>query len=221
MSKRMILLGPPGAGKGTQAVIMADNAGIAHVASGDLFRKHLGEGTELGLIAKGYMEKGDLVPDDLTVRMVLERIREDDASEGYVLDGFPRTVGQATALDQALLELGQSIDKAPLIEVGKQELIRRLSGRWVCRGCQAPYHEIFNPPQKVGICDKCSSDIYQREDDKPEVIAARLDTYEAQTIPLIEYYQSQGKLIRINGEQEVEAVTTDLGNAISFNGSFS
>lgn len=221
MSKRVILLGPPGAGKGTQAVIIANNVGVAHIASGDLFRKHLRESTKLGLLANEYMEKGELVPDDLTVRMVLERMNEQDASDGYVLDGFPRTVEQAIALDEALLEEGQEIDKAPLIEVGKNELVRRLSGRWICKTCQNPYHETFNPPVATGKCDQCSGDLYQRDDDKPEVVNARLDTYDAQTAPVIGYYQSQGKLVRINGEQEVGAVTTDLGNALISSNGFS
>ena len=165
MSKRVILLGPPGAGKGTQALIIANTAGVAHIASGDLFRKHLGEGTELGILAKEYMAKGELVPDDLTIRMVLERMNEDDASDGYVLDGFPRTVEQAEALDDALLSQGQEIDKAPLIEVGKEELIRRLSGRWICTDCQTPYHQVFNPSKLAGKCDLCAGDLDQREDD--------------------------------------------------------
>jgi adenylate kinase len=221
MSKRVILLGPPGAGKGTQALIIANTVGVAHIASGDLFRKHLGEGTELGILAKEYMAKGELVPDDLTIRMVLERMNEDDASDGYVLDGFPRTVEQAEALDDALLSQGQEIDKAPLIEVGKEELIRRLSGRWICTDCQIPYHQVFNPSKLAGKCDLCSGDLYQREDDRAEVVEARLDTYDVQTTPLIGYYQSQGKLVRINGEQEVDLVTSDLGNAITLSDGFS
>ncbi len=221
MSKRVILLGPPGAGKGTQALIIANTVGVAHIASGDLFRKHLGEGTELGILAKEYMAKGELVPDDLTIRMVLERMNEDDASDGYVLDGFPRTVEQAEALDDALLSQGQEIDKAPLIEVGKEELIRRLSGRWICTDCQTPYHQVFNPSKLAGKCDLCSGDLYQREDDRAEVVEARLDTYDIQTTPLIGYYQSQGKLVRINGEQEVDLVTSDLGNAITLSDGFS
>ena len=221
MSKRVILLGPPGAGKGTQALIIANTAGVAHIASGDLFRTHLGDGTELGILAKEYMAKGELVPDDLTIRMVLERMNEDDASDGYVLDGFPRTVEQAEALDDALLSQGQEIDKAPLIEVGKEELIRRLSGRWICTDCQTPYHQVFNPSKLAGKCDLCSGDLYQREDDRAEVVEARLDTYDIQTTPLIGYYQSQGKLVRINGEQEVDLVTSDLGNAITLSDGFS
>ena len=221
MSKRVILLGPPGAGKGTQALIIANTVGVAHIASGDLFRKHLGEGTELGILAKEYMAKGELVPDDLTIRMVLERMNEDDASDGYVLDGFPRTVEQAEALDDALLSQGQEIDKAPLIEVGKEELIRRLSGRWICTDCQIPYHQVFNPSKLAGKCDLCSGDLYQREDDRAEVVEARLDTYDIQTTPLIGYYQSQGKLVRINGEQDVDLVTSDLGNAITLSDGFS
>ena len=215
MSRRIVLLGPPGAGKGTQASLMAQRKGVAHVASGDLFRKHLGEGTELGKLAKTYMDKGELVPDDVTIRMVLERIVESDARDGYVLDGFPRTMEQAKALDAALAEKGQQIDVAPLIEVDTEELVRRLAGRWICRSCQAPYHEISNPPKTEGVCDGCGGELYQRDDDKAEVVRARLETYERQTAPLIGYYEGQGKVTRVNGEQEVECVTTDLERVIA------
>ena len=211
---RVILLGPPGAGKGTQAAIIAERAGVAHIASGDLFRKHLGEGTELGKLAKTYMDKGELVPDEVTIRMVLERIAEPDATEGYVLDGFPRTMEQARALDAALAEQGERIDDAPLVEVDSEELVRRLAGRWICRGCQTPYHEFSAPPNKPGVCDACGGELYQRDDDKPEVVRARLETYDRQTAPLIGYYEQQGKLTRVNGQQPVEQVTEDLLRAV-------
>ena len=210
MSVRVILLGPPGAGKGTQAALMARRNGIAHIASGDLFRKHLGEGTELGKLAKTYMDKGELVPDDVTVRMVLERMTEPDAQAGYVLDGFPRTLDQAKALDAALAERGEDVLSAPLIAVDSDELVRRLGGRWVCRSCQAPYHDLSNPPASPGVCDACRGELYQRGDDRPEVVRTRLETYERQTAPLVGYYEAQGKLRHVNGQQEMERVTADL-----------
>jgi adenylate kinase len=211
---RVVLLGRPGAGKGTQAGILAEKSNIAHVASGDLFRKHLGEGTELGKQAKGYMDSGALVPDHLTIKMVLERIVEPDAANGYVLDGFPRTMEQAKALEAALEEQGEHIDSAPLIEVETDELVRRLVGRWVCRICQTPYHELTALPSKPGVCDLDAGELYQRDDDKPEVVRARLETYDKQTAPLIGYYESAGKLKRVNGQQEVGKVTADLLEAV-------
>ena len=214
MSARVALLGPPGAGKGTQAALIAERMAVAHVASGDLFRKHLSEGTELGALAKTYMDKGELVPDDVTIRMALERMAEPDAQAGCVLDGFPRTMEQAKALDAALEAQGERIAAAPLIEVDVEELVRRLAGRWICRSCQTPYHEAFNPPQTAGRCDACGGELYQRDDDKPEVVRARLETYERQTAPLIAYYEEQGKLARVNGQQSVERVTADLEAAI-------
>lgn len=215
MSTHIVLLGPPGAGKGTQAALIAERTGVAHIASGDLFRKHLGERTSLGMLAKTYMDKGDLVPDDLTIEMVLQRINQPDAQSGYVLDGFPRTMEQAQALDDALFEKGQSIDRTPLIEVDTEELVRRLAGRWICRSCQTPYHEIYNPPSVTGLCDQDAGELYQRDDDRPEVVRARLTTYERQTAPLVDYYRNQGKLALINGQQEVDRVTADLEDAIA------
>ena len=212
---RIVLLGAPGAGKGTQASIIAERQGVAHVASGDLFRKHLGEGTDLGKLAKTYMDKGELVPDDVTIKMVLERISEKDAEGGYVLDGFPRTVAQADALDAALARLGQAVDVTPLVEVGTEELVRRLAGRWICRTCQRPYHEITAPPKQAGVCDDDGGELYQRDDDKAEVVRARLETYEKQTAPLIAHYERQGKLVRVNGQQEIDKVTADLLDGIA------
>ncbi len=214
MSERIVLLGPPGAGKGTQAAIVAGRRGVAHIASGDLFRKHLGEGTELGKLAKTYMDKGELVPDDVTIRMALERMAEPDALRGYVLDGFPRTMEQGRALDSALAAQGDAIDAAPLIEVDTEELFRRLAGRWTCGSCQTPYHAISNPPRVAGVCDACGGELRQRDDDRPEVVRARLETYERQTAPLVDYYEAQGKVARVNGDQEVERVTADLEKAI-------
>jgi adenylate kinase len=212
---RIVLLGAPGAGKGTQASVIGDRKGIAHVASGDLFRKHLGEGTDLGKRAKTFMDIGDLVPDDVTVKMVLERIAEPDAAGGFVLDGFPRTGPQAEALDAALADAGQVLDVTPLIEVDTEVLVGRLAGRWICRSCQTPYHEITAPPNQASVCDKDGGELYQRDDDKPEVVSARLQTYETLTAPLIDYYEGQGKLVRVNGQQDVEKVTADLLAAVS------
>jgi adenylate kinase len=212
---RIVLLGAPGAGKGTQASVIGDRKGIAHVASGDLFRKHLGEGTDLGKRAKTFMDKGDLVPDDVTVKMVLERIAEPDAAGGFVLDGFPRTGPQAEALDAALADAGQVLDVTPLIEVDTEVLVGRLAGRWICRSCQTQYHEITAPPNQACVCDKDGGELYQRDDDKPEVVRARLQTYETLTAPLIDYYEGQGKLVRVNGQQDVEKVTADLLAAVS------
>ena len=210
----IVLLGPPGAGKGTQASILAEHFDVAHVASGDLFRKHLGESTELGQLAKGYMDKGDLVPDDVTISMVLDRLTYSDASSGYVLDGFPRTLNQAKALDGALIESGATVDVAPLIIVSPEELVRRLSGRWICKGCQSPYHEVSAPPNQAGTCDLCGAGLYQRDDDKSDVVRSRLDTYESQTSPLIEYYENQGKLVKIDGQRDVDDVTQGLISAL-------
>ena len=218
---RIVLLGPPGAGKGTQAALLAERAHVAHVATGDIFRAHLGKGTELGKLAARYMDKGALVPDDVTTRMVLERLREPDAKDGYVLDGFPRNIPQAEALDAALSEAGQALDRALLIDVDRDELIQRLAGRWVCRSCQAPYHERSAPPANPGVCDVCGGgELYQRDDDKPEVVGARLDTYEKQTAPLADYYERQGKLARIDGRGHVEAVAAELARAIGGQAAF-
>ncbi len=211
---RIVLLGPPGAGKGTQAAVLAKHAGVAHIASGDLFRKHLGEGTQLGKLAKTYMDKGELVPDEVTIRMVLERMGEADAAGGYVLDGFPRTLPQAEALDAALGAQGAAIGATPLIEVDTEELVRRLSGRWICRSCQTPYHEVSHPPKVAGVCDACGGQLYQRDDDKATVVRERLGVYERQTAPLVGYYEGQGKLVRVDGQQPVEQVTEALLEAV-------
>ena len=212
---RIVLLGAPGAGKGTQAQIIAERQDVVHVASGDLFRKHLGEGTDLGKLAKTYMDKGELVPDTVTISMVLDRIRRNDETNGYVLDGFPRTVVQAQALEEVLAGEGQMLDVAPFVEVGMDELVRRLAGRWICRKCQRPYHEINAPERETGVCDDDRSQLYQRDDDKPEVVRARLESFHRQAAPLVDFYEQQGKLVRVNGQQEVEKVTADLLDAIA------
>lgn len=206
----VILLGAPGAGKGTQAVTISKKLGLAHIASGDLFRKEQESGSELGKIAKSYMEKGQLVPDDVTVRMVLGRIAAPDCVKGFLLDGFPRTLEQAKALDKALAAQGKRVDRVLYIKVSVKELLRRLSGRWICRNCQAPYNIVELPPKVKGKCDRCGGELYQRADDTEETARKRLDVYFNQTMPLIEYYTKSGTLVEVNGEQGVEAVGRDV-----------
>lgn len=210
----VILLGAPGAGKGTQAVAISQKLGLAHIASGDLFRQEQESGSELGNVAKSYMEKGLLVPDEVTVKMILGRITAPDCAKGFILDGFPRTLEQAEALDEALAAGGRSIDEVLYIKVSNEELLRRLSGRWICRNCQAPYNVVELPPKVQGKCDYCGGELYQRADDTEETARKRLDVYFAQTMPLIEYYTKAGKLIEINGQQGIESVTRDLVTSI-------
>jgi len=202
----IIFLGAPGAGKGTQAVKVAQKLNLAHIASGDLFRQALEQGTELGLQAKSYMEKGILVPDEITIRMILERVSAPDCESGVILDGFPRNLQQAEALDKALVQQGKAIDKVIYIKVGEEELLSRLGGRWMCRQCQAPYHAINSPPQVWGRCDKCGGELYQRPDDTAQTVKKRLQVYFAQTAPLIDYYAQSGKLLELDGEGEIEEV---------------
>ena len=197
---RLILLGAPGSGKGTQAKNIAEKVGITHVASGDLFRAAATRGDELGKQAKYYMEKGLLVPDEITIKMILERIDAPDCSKGVMLDGFPRTLEQAKALDQALGKKKQKIDRVFYIKVSTDELVRRLSGRFICRKCQAPYHKVSSPPKKEGKCDKCGGELYQRADDIPETVRKRIDVYTKETSPLIDYYKKAKKLVEIKGE---------------------
>ncbi|MDY6910998.1 MAG: adenylate kinase [Chloroflexota bacterium] len=206
----IILLGAPGAGKGTQAVVLVKEKGLAHVATGDLFRAAQNSGTELGNIAKSYMEKGALVPDDVTVKMVLERIAAPDCSKGFLLDGFPRTIAQAEALDKALTNENKAIDKAVYVNVPESELIKRLSGRWICRDCQAPFHMVDAPPKEFGKCDHCGGELYQRADDNEETVRNRLEVYMKQTSPLIDYYKKAGKLLEVNGKQSVDAVGKEM-----------
>lgn len=211
---QVILLGAPGAGKGTQAGFISQELGMAHIASGDLFREALNKGTELGMLAKPYMEKGLLVPDEITINLILERIAAADCSKGFILDGFPRTLKQAQALDKALSEKSQGIDRALYIKVSEEELLRRLSGRWICRQCQTPYHIVYSPPKAAGKCDKCGGELYQRADDTVEAVKKRLEVYFAQTAPLIEYYQKVGKLVEIDGDQSIEEVGKDSVGAL-------
>ena len=202
----IIFLGAPGAGKGTQAGELARGLGLEHIATGDLFRQALERGTDLGLKAKSYMEKGVLVPSQITIDMVLERLSEPDCTKGAILDGFPRNLEQAEALDKALAQEGKAIDKVVYIKVSEEELLKRLSGRWICRRCQAPYHAIDSPPKVRGKCDKCGGELYQRPDDNEVSIKKRLEVYLAETAPLIDYYTQGSKLIEINGEGGVAEV---------------
>lgn len=206
----VVLLGAPGAGKGTQAAVLRSALGMVHVASGDLFRHALQQQTELGLLAKSYMEKGELVPDEVTINMVLERIRKPDCAAGVLFDGFPRTLSQAKALDERLTAEGRAIDRAVYIEVPDEELVKRLSGRWICRGCQAPYHAISSPPKVAGKCDVCGGELYQRADDTEATVRERLKVFMSQTLPIVDYYEKQGKLLRVNGNQAIDEVTAAM-----------
>ena len=210
MSTYVILLGPPGAGKGTQAVNLAERTGLLHLATGDMFRENVRNQTELGMEAQRYMERGELVPDELTISMLLDRLNREDAQLGSLLDGFPRTTEQAEALDAALAEQDAEIAAALLIEVANDEVLRRLGGRWSCPDCGAVFHAVFSPPQVEGTCDRCPGALIQRDDDQPEAIRRRLDVYAQQTEPLIDYYERSGKLRRVNGAREPDAVGADL-----------
>lgn len=214
MSMYIVLLGAPGAGKGTQAAFLTQKLNLAHIASGDLFRQALSKGTELGLQAKAYMEKGQLVPNEITIKMVLERIAAPDCENGVVLDGFPRNVEQAKALDEAFEKQGRGIDYAVYIKVSEAELLKRLTGRWICRNCQAPYHEVNSPPKVAGKCDKCGGELYQRADDNVDTIKKRLEVFFAETSPLIEYYQLANKLVEIQGEGTMEEIGEKIVSAL-------
>jgi adenylate kinase len=203
---RVILLGAPGSGKGTQAERLSQATGLVHIASGDLFRQAEREGTELGKLAKSYMEKGVLVPDEVTIGMILERIAE--SSQEFILDGFPRNMEQAQALDMALAE--EVINKVIYIKVSQKELLRRLSERWICRQCETPYNLASSPPKVAGKCDLCGGKLYQRPDDDKETAQKRLEVYFALTAPLISYYQQRRKLVEIDGEKTIEEVSKEL-----------
>lgn len=213
--KYIVLLGPPASGKGTQAARLREALNLPHVASGDLFRENLKNETELGLRAKGYMDRGELVPDDVTIAMVMERLSRPDCASGAILDGFPRTIAQAEALDEALARRGQRINLVPCITVPDEVLVERVSGRRLCRTCGEAYHVRFNPPRQPGICDKDGGELYQRDDDKPETVRKRLQVYREQTSPLIDYYRRRNLVVEINGDQPIDAVTADLLAAIT------
>ena len=210
----IIFLGAPGAGKGTQAVSVAQKLNLVHISSGDLFRQALKQETELGLKTKAYMEKGLLVPDEITIQMVLERMAAPDCTSGAILDGFPRNLEQAEALDHALKQQSRAIDKVVYIKVAEAELIKRLSGRWICRNCQAVYNIINSAPKMAGVCDKCRGELYQRSDDTAETVKKRLEVYFAETAPLIDHYTRAGKLLEINGEGSVDEVNQRIMTAL-------
>lgn len=207
---KIIMLGGPGAGKGTQAKKIAEKYSIPHISTGDIFRANIKNGTELGRKAKEYMDQGLLVPDELTVDLVIDRVSQDDAKDGYVLDGFPRTIPQAEALDKALKGRGEKIDRAIDVEVPDQIIIDRMSGRRACVACGGTYHIKYNPTEKEGICDACGGVLVLRDDDKPETVKKRLDVYHEQTQPLIDYYTGQGLLAEVDGTQDVGDVFTAI-----------
>ncbi len=207
---KIIMLGAPGAGKGTQAKKIAEKYAIPHISTGDIFRANLKAGTELGMKAKEYMDQGLLVPDELTCDLVVDRISQPDAKNGYVLDGFPRTIPQAEALTNALNARGEAVDYAIDVEVPDDNIVKRMGGRRACLKCGATYHITFNPPKKEGCCDACGGELVLRDDDKPETVQKRLDVYHAQTQPLIEYYSAAGKLKTVDGTQEIGKVFTDI-----------
>jgi adenylate kinase len=215
MTTYLVLLGPPGAGKGTQAQIVSGKLGLPHISSGDIFREHLKAQTELGNKARSYMDRGEVVPDDLTIAMIRERLSRPDAQNGALLDGFPRTPAQARALDAILKDFGGAINGVPYIKVPEDVLVKRLTGRWTCRAEGHVFHEVFNPPQKPGVCDFDGSELYQRDDDKAETVKRRIHVYLEQTMPLINYYQEQGKLLEIDGTQSIERVGKDLMEALA------
>lgn len=207
---RAILLGPPGAGKGTQAETIVNEFKVPHVSTGDMFRKNIKEETELGKKVKAYLDKGMLVPDELTVEIVKDRLLQDDCKNGFLLDGFPRTLEQADALDKVLSEMGTKLDKVINIQVDPKLLVDRAVGRRICKDCGQTYHLIFNKPSKEGICDKCGGELYQRKDDTEETVANRINVYQEQTQPLIEYYTKKGIILDINGEQPIDKVGSDI-----------
>ncbi len=214
MKKIVILLGPPGAGKGTQAKLLAGRLGLAHISSGDLFRENIKGNTKLGMDAKGYMERGELVPDALTISMIKDRISRPDCDKGIMLDGFPRTIQQATALADMLADTGDKVAVVPYISVPPEVLVERLSGRWTCPVCGSVYHTVFNPPKVAEVCDHDGAKLVMRDDDKPETVRNRIDVYFKQTMPLIEFYKHEGILKEVDGTQEINLVTEDLLKAI-------
>ncbi|EIN8846811.1 adenylate kinase [Listeria monocytogenes] len=207
---KLVLMGLPGAGKGTQAEQIVEKYNIPHISTGDMFRAAMKNNTELGRKAKSFMDNGDLVPDEVTNGIVRERLSEDDAKDGFLLDGFPRTVEQAQELENILSDLGTELDAVINIDVEKDVLMKRLTGRWICRTCGKTYHEIYNPPKVAGKCDLDGGELYQRDDDKKETVEKRLNVNMKQTKPLLDFYSEKGKLHNINGEQDIKDVFVDL-----------
>ena len=214
LGRVVVLLGAPGAGKGTQAQILSQRLGLAHVATGDLFRAAVRDGTPLGVTAKGYMDRGELVPDSVTIEMLLERLAQPDAAAGIILDGFPRNTAQAEVLDEALAARGSRVEVAPYIEVPEADLVARLSGRWICRAQGHPYHELANPPRVPGICDIDGSELYQRTDDQPETVQARLRQQLGALDQVVGHYRRLGVLKNVDGTSGIENVSLDLLAAI-------
>lgn len=210
MATYIVLLGPPGVGKGTQARILSETKKLAHISSGDLFRENIKNQTELGKVVKSYLDKGELVPDDVTIAMIRDRLSRPDCEAGAILDGFPRTPAQAEALEAMLKDFKGSVDAVPYITAAENVLIERASGRWTCKANGHIYHEKFNPPKQAGICDIDGSEVYQREDDKAETVSKRIHVYLEQTIPLVDHYRKAGKLIEVDGTLAVEQVTKTL-----------
>lgn len=207
---KIIMLGAPGAGKGTQAKMIAEKYSIPHISTGDIFRANIKNGTELGKKAKSYMDKGQLVPDELTLDLIMDRFKQDDCKNGYVLDGFPRTIPQAEALDTALKAKGEKVDFAIDVDVPDENIVKRMGGRRACVGCGATYHVVYSPTKVEGVCDKCGEELIVRDDDKPETVLNRLEVYHNQTQPLIDYYNEQGILKSVDGTVDMK----DVFNAI-------
>lgn len=214
MATFIVLLGPPGVGKGTQAKILAERTGLAHISSGDLFRENLKNQTELGKLAQTYMAKGELVPDNVTIAMIRDRLTRPDCGAGVILDGFPRTTTQADALEKMLVEFGGKVDKVPYVTAPERILVERLSGRWTCRANGHVFHDKNNPPKQAKVCDFDGSELYQRDDDKSETVVRRIQVYLEQTAPLITYYRQRGKLIEIDGTQNIQKVTNAFLSAL-------
>lgn len=211
---KIIMLGAPGAGKGTQAKMIAEKYSLPHISTGDIFRANIKNGTELGMEAKKYMDQGQLVPDELTVKILLDRVAKDDCKNGYVLDGFPRTIPQAEVLDKALTELNEKIDFAIDVDVPDENIINRMSGRRACVSCGATYHVVYNAPKKENICDTCGSELVLRDDDQPETVKKRLTVYHDQTQPLIDYYTKKGVLRTVDGTVDMKDVFTAIVNIL-------
>lgn len=212
--QNLILLGPPGAGKGTQASHIVEDYGVPHISTGDILRAAVKNETAMGLEAKRYMHAGELVPDEVVIGIVKDRLQEADTEKGFLMDGFPRTIPQAEALDRMLDSIGRGVSRTVAILVDSEQLVRRLSGRRICRECQTPYHVYTNPPLREGVCDRCGGELYQREDDSEATVRNRLQVYERQTAPLIDYYDRQSVLARIDGQQGPEQVYEDIKGAI-------
>lgn len=206
----LLFMGPPGAGKGTQAEVIVNEFGIPHISTGDAFRLAIKQETPVGMKAKEYMDQGLLVPDDVTVGIVRERLQQPDCEKGFLLDGFPRTLSQAESLEELLQGLGRKLDHVINLKVDRNKLLARLTGRRICKSCGATYHVIFNPPGQEGICDKCGGELYQRSDDNEESVGTRLDEYINKTAPLLKFYEEKGLLREVNGEQEIDMVSQEV-----------